>query len=106
MQPDTAALMPIIRRGDAVFEKARALPERDRAVALGLALRRLVARYPKDRPPARFRVLVSPLVGWVWGGALIVFAGGLITLWPSAAGARRAVTATSAARLARDLKRA
>jgi cytochrome c-type biogenesis protein CcmF len=106
VQPDTDALMPIIRRGDAVFERARSLPERERAVALGVTLRRLVARYPKDLPPARFRVLVSPLVGWVWVGALIVFAGGLITLWPSAAGARRAVTAASAARLARDLRRA
>jgi cytochrome c-type biogenesis protein CcmF len=106
VQPDTGALMPTIRRGDAVFQRARSLPEEARAAALGEALRRLVARYPRDLPPARFRVLVSPLVGWVWAGALIVFAGGLITLWPSAAGARRAVTATSAARLARDLRRA
>jgi len=104
--PDTAALRPTIRRGDAVFEQADALPTAERAAALGEALRRLVARYPKDQPPARFRVLVSPLVGWVWVGALIVFAGGLITAWPSAVGARRAVTATSAARLARDLRRA
>jgi cytochrome c-type biogenesis protein CcmF len=106
VSPDTAALMPTIRRGDAVFERARSLPEAARAAALGETLRRLVARYPQDRPPARFRVLVSPLVGWVWLGALIVFAGGLVTLWPSAAGARRAVTASSAARLARDLRRA
>ena len=103
--PDTAALRPTIRRGDAVFEQARSLPGPERAAALGETLRRLVARYPEDLPPARFRVLVSPLVGWVWVGALIVFAGGLITLWPSAAGARRAVTAASAARLARDLRR-
>jgi cytochrome c-type biogenesis protein CcmF len=106
VSPDTAALMPTIRRGDAVFEQARQLPERERAAALGETLRRLVTRYREDLPPARFRVLVSPLVGWVWVGALIVFAGGLITLWPSAAGARRAVTASSAARLARDLRRA
>jgi cytochrome c-type biogenesis protein CcmF len=104
--PDTAPLMPTIRRGDAVFERVRSLPQEARAAALGETLRRLVARYPQDRPAARFRVLVSPLVGWVWVGALIVFAGGLVTLWPSAAGARRAVTAASAARLARDLRRA
>jgi cytochrome c-type biogenesis protein CcmF len=106
VSPDTDSLRPTIRRGDAVFAQARSLPEQARAAALGVTLRRLVARYPQDLPPARFRVLVSPLVGWVWVGALIVFAGGLITLWPSAAGARRAVTATSAARLARDLRRA
>jgi cytochrome c-type biogenesis protein CcmF len=106
VNPDTASLRPTIRRGDTVFEQARSLPGQERAVALGETLRRLVARYPRDLPPARFRVLVSPLVGWVWVGALIVFAGGLITLWPSPAGERRAVTAASAARLARDLRRA
>jgi cytochrome c-type biogenesis protein CcmF len=106
VNPDTASLRPTIRRGDEVFAQARSLPGRERAVLLGETLRRLVARYPEDLPPARFRVLVSPLVGWVWIGALIVFAGGLITLWPSAAGERRAVSATSAARLARDLRQA
>ncbi len=34
----------------------------------------------------RFRVLVSPLVTWIWLGALVVFAGGLIALWPAPAG--------------------
>jgi hypothetical protein len=101
--PDTEALRPTIRRGDAVFAQAQSLPPRERAVALGETLRRLTARYPADRPAARFRVLVSPLVGWVWIGALIVFAGGLITLWPSASGARRTVTAASAARVVRDI---
>jgi cytochrome c-type biogenesis protein CcmF len=106
VSPDIASLRPTIRRGDAVFASVSALPERDRGVALGEALRRLVARYPSDLPPARFRVLVSPLVTWIWVGALIVFAGGLITIWPSPLGARRAVTSASAARLARDLRRA
>ena len=102
--PDTAALRPTIRRGDAVFEQAAALPAAERAAALGEALRRLVARYPQDQPPARFRVLVSPLVGWVWVGALIVFAGGLITAWPSAVALRLGDEVYE--RLARDLRRA
>ena len=76
-------------------------------MALGETLRRLVARYPQDRPAgARSACSSRPLVGWIWVGALIVFAGGLIALWPSPAGERRAVTAASAARLARDLRRA
>ena len=33
------------------------------------------ARYTDDPPPATFRLLVSPLVTWIWLGALIVFAG-------------------------------
>ena len=38
--------------------------------------------YAANPPPATFRLIVSPLVSWIWIGALIVFAGGLITLWP------------------------
>ena len=43
---------------------------------------------------------------WIWIGALIVFGGGLIALWPSPRTARRPITAAYAARLARDLGRA
>ena len=49
---------------------------------------------------------MSPLVTWIWLGALIVFAGGLITLWPLPVGLRRRVRASYAARVARDLSRA
>ena len=44
-------------------------------------------------PPATFRVLISPLVTWIWLGALIVFAGGLIALWPAPRTAQRMVSA-------------
>jgi cytochrome c-type biogenesis protein CcmF len=50
-------------------------------------------------------VLVSPLVTWIWLGALVVFAGGLIALWPAPAGSRR-LASTYAARVARELSRA
>ena len=73
---------------------------------LGETLRRLVARYPADSPQATFRVIVSPLVTWIWAGALIVFLGGLVAIWPAPAGATRTVTAAEAARAARGLGRA
>ncbi len=104
--PDTALLDATIRRGDRVFAAAAKLPAAERSALLGETLRRLVARYPADAPPARFRILVSPLVTWIWLGALIVFAGGLVAIWPMPAGATRAVTAPQAARLARDLGKA
>jgi cytochrome c-type biogenesis protein CcmF len=85
---------------------AAALPADQRAAALGEALRRLAAAYPASAPPATFRILVSPLVTWIWLGALIVFTGGLIAIWPLPAGATRQATATQAARLARELGRA
>jgi cytochrome c-type biogenesis protein CcmF len=75
-------------------------------VALGEALRRLVARYRDGMAPASFRVLVSPLVTWIWIGALIVFGGGLLALWPAPAGATRRARTAYAARVARELGRA
>jgi PAS domain S-box-containing protein len=72
----------------------------------GEALSRLAAAYPAAAPPATFRILVSPLVTWIWLGALIVFTGGLIAIWPLPAGAARRATSVQAARLARELGRA
>lgn len=72
---------------------------RDKAVA-GLSERWV------ERPwTADFRLIVSPMATWIWIGALITFCGGAIALWPAPATARRRVTATYAARLARDLAR-
>jgi cytochrome c-type biogenesis protein CcmF len=45
-------------------------------------------------------------VTWIWLGGLIVFAGGLIALWPAPDAGRRRVTAGYAARVARELGRA
>jgi cytochrome c-type biogenesis protein CcmF len=65
----------------------------------------MVASYRDSAPPATFRTLVSPLVTWIWLGALVVFAGGLISLWPVPEGARRRVRAGYAARVAREVGR-
>jgi cytochrome c-type biogenesis protein CcmF len=106
VSPDVNSLQPIIRRGDKVFRGANTLPAAERSAALGETLRRLVVRYQGNRSAVTFRVLVSPLVTWVWLGALIVFMGGLISLWPPPAGLRRRVTSAYAARLGRELGRA
>ncbi|MBD0281197.1 MAG: heme lyase CcmF/NrfE family subunit [Thermoleophilaceae bacterium] len=106
VSPDIRPLIRIARRGDEVFRRAASLPREQRAVALGETLRRMVTRYGSETAPATFRVLVSPLVMWVWLGALIVFAGGLVALWPAPAGARSRARAGYAARVARELGRA
>jgi cytochrome c-type biogenesis protein CcmF len=106
VSPDTASLAPIIKRGDAVFRRAGSLPPAERAIALGEALRRMVDRYRSDPSPVTFRVLVSPLVTWIWLGALIIFGGGLILMWPAPASIRRRVGSTYAARVGRELGRA
>ena len=50
---------------------------------------RIATSYLADGAPATFRVIVNPLVTWMWIGGLIALAGALIAIWP-ARGARRA----------------
>lgn len=105
--PDLTRLRPAIEEGDAVFAAAGDdLTAEQRGEFLGQALAGLTERYAQSPPPATFRVLVSPMVTWIWVGAIIVFGGGLVAVWPGAASSRRTVTAGYAARLARELGRA
>jgi cytochrome c-type biogenesis protein CcmF len=101
--PDIGRLRPLIERGDDVLAE---LPPAALNEALGPALVGLTDRYADAPPPATFRFIVSPLVTWIWIGALIVFAGAAIALWPAGARARQPATATGLARVARELERA
>ena len=105
--PATDELLPRIEEGDRVFKNAEAaLTPAQREEFLATALTGLARSYADDPPPATFRILVSPLVTWIWIGAIVVFAGGLIALWPGAPSGRRMASAAYAARLARELGRA
>ena len=44
---------------------------------------RIAKGYLSDDAPATFKVIVNPLVTWMWIGGLIALAGALIALWPS-----------------------
>jgi cytochrome c-type biogenesis protein CcmF len=102
--PDIRALLPIIRQGDKVFANAEGkIAPAARAAALGQALRGLAGRYTDNPPPATFRIITSPLVTWIWLGAIIVFGGGLIAMWPGTDSARRRAKARYAARVAEEL---
>ena len=76
------------------------------AQLLGQALVGLVQRYRNQPPPANFLLISSPMVAWIWIGGLVVFAGGLIALWPAGDPAMRRVRGRYAARVARELGRA
>jgi cytochrome c-type biogenesis protein CcmF len=105
--PDTSRLVAVVRRGDAVFAKARgSLPEDQYATALAQAIAGLVDNYEAKAPPATFVFIVSPMVTWIWLGAIVTFLGGLICIWPTGDLARRRATAGYAAKVARDLGRA
>jgi cytochrome c-type biogenesis protein CcmF len=45
--------------------------------------RQIARRYLGEGASATFRVIVNPLVTWMWIGGLIALAGALIGLWPS-----------------------
>jgi cytochrome c-type biogenesis protein CcmF len=52
--------------------------------------------YLNDNIPANFKVIVDPLVTWMWIGGLIALSGALIALWPSRGRRRGALVRTEA----------
>ncbi len=118
VEPDTSAIRPVIARADRRFSAlmrrfgpvfATAAPAAQRRLVSGIeagvrtAVQRISARYVASSPPAIFRILISPLVTWIWLGALVVFLGALVALWPPPAAVRRRAPARYRARLAQDL---
>jgi cytochrome c-type biogenesis protein CcmF len=111
VNPDLTPLQPLITQGNKVFQgafmqamnsfvshhmtKAQAeqqiaplWQQRDQAIT------EIAARYVTHPWSVDFLVIVSPLVMWIWLGALIIAAGGLIALWPIPALARRRIAVT------------
>ncbi len=99
VQPDLGSLQSFIDKADKQFPNAS--PDLQ-----GLLVTAIATRYRNHPPPATFRIIVSPMVTWIWIGGLIVIGGALIAMWPAPETARRRVTAGYAARVARDLGRA
>ncbi|MDX6625740.1 MAG: cytochrome c-type biosis protein CcmF [Solirubrobacterales bacterium] len=52
--------------------------------------------YTNERLPVTFKVIVNPLVTWMWIGGLIALAGALIALWPTRGRRRGALVRTEA----------
>jgi hypothetical protein len=110
VQPDIAGVQRRVRAADAGFRacvsgapgvppQCEAVSRLMRAAAANPALRpvalaqitalqaataeRLAQSYLDDDGPATFRVIVDPLVTWIWIGALIALAGALVAIWPA-----------------------
>jgi cytochrome c-type biogenesis protein CcmF len=94
-QPDLSSLNPAIVRGN---RQLADLPPQ----AQGVAILALVGHYIQNPQPANFRVIVNPLVGWIWIGALIALAGAVMAGWP-ALESRRRLEAAYRARLGKEL---
>ncbi len=85
----------------AAMMRAAAANPRLRPAALGqiealqvATAKQIGKRYVAEGAPATFRVIVNPLVTWMWIGGLIALAGALIGLWPTRS-TRRALVADS-----------
>jgi cytochrome c-type biogenesis protein CcmF len=123
MQPDIAAVQRRVRAADRGFEaciraapgsppQCEALGAMMRAAAVdpslqpralaqisqlqSLAIDRIARSYLSDRSPATFKLIVDPLVTWMWIGGLIALAGALIAIWPARPRRRGALVRTEA----------
>jgi cytochrome c-type biogenesis protein CcmF len=108
INPNLDPLRAQIQQGDQVFLKAMSgltaaqarqpqtiefiRVERARAIA------GLTSRFVSHPWPVNFLLIVSPLVTWIWLGAIIIAIGGLIALWPIPVTLRRRSTALAGAR--------
>ncbi len=75
VQPDLSRFQKPIAEADQRFADAGPATQ-------GLLLSAIAARYQAAPPPATFRMIVSPLVEWVWIGGGVAALGGLLALWP------------------------
>jgi cytochrome c-type biogenesis protein CcmF len=104
VSPDFTQMQPMV---DAINKAIPAdLPQDKMIRGLSAGLTAMVGRYQVAPPPAMFRIISSPLVMWIWIGALVSIGGALIALWPAPDAARRRATAAMRARVAQDLGRA
>jgi cytochrome c-type biogenesis protein CcmF len=82
MQPDLQPLQRYIREADRRFSNANPQLE-------GFLVYTLARRYMQTSAAAEFRMIVSPLVAWIWIGGVIVVGGAMIALVPAPVPRRR-----------------
>jgi cytochrome c-type biogenesis protein CcmF len=85
-QPDLTAVEPMIQ--DANHRFPNASPQLE-----GFMVAAIVDRYMRSSAVADFRLIVSPLVAWIWIGGVIVLGGTMIALWPAPRRVRRRAAA-------------
>jgi cytochrome c-type biogenesis protein CcmF len=90
INPNVTPLQGLITQGDALLGKALAALFQLRDAAI----RGLTQRFVEHPWSAQFLLIVSPLVTWLWLGAIVAALGGLIALWPLPPTRRRRRSAT------------
>jgi cytochrome c-type biogenesis protein CcmF len=100
MQPDGDALAEQILALDERLEGTEAPYAQGPVMAIGLA-----QLYGERPTSVTFQVIVSPLVTWIWIGAILMALGALLAMWPTRDRSERRVRGRNAARVAQDLGR-
>jgi cytochrome c-type biogenesis protein CcmF len=93
--PECKALGALMRAsvGDPARE-AQALQQISQLQSL--AADKVAQSFLKSDAPSTFKVIVNPLVTWMWIGGIIALAGALIALWPTRGRRRGALVRTEA----------
>jgi cytochrome c-type biogenesis protein CcmF len=100
--PACGALSALMRA--AAANPALAAPAAQRIEALQTqAAAQIAQSYTRETPAATFKVIVDPLVSWLWIGGLISLLGAVVALWPAR---RRAAVAPGADQELEALKEA
>jgi cytochrome c-type biogenesis protein CcmF len=112
INPDLGPLQGLINKGDRLFgadenqimSRAATVPTQQTQQSLNTlfaerdtAISALAGRFVSHPWSVNFLLIVSPLVTWIWLGAMIIAFGGLIALWPVPAFARRRAMARAGA---------
>jgi len=107
IQPlDLSSYAADIRGDDQLLAARPDLPVDLRYITVVRGIGLLREHYLRAPPSEIFRVIVSPMVSWIWIGAILGLLGGVIAVWPGGPTARRERAPAMAARLARELARA
>jgi cytochrome c-type biogenesis protein CcmF len=101
--PSACAALAAMMRAAAADPSLRATAlKRIEGVQQATAVR-IARSYLGETPAASFKVIVNPLVTWIWIGGLIALLGAIVALWPSR---RRAAVAPGADQELEALKEA
>jgi cytochrome c-type biogenesis protein CcmF len=92
VQPDLTALERPIRVADRKFGRSPGDVQ-------ALVIAALTERYTRFPGEATFRLIVFPLVGWIYIGGAVALLGGLLALWPAPEARRGRIQSADVARL-------